>query len=130
MNRQERVVVLLLAATLLVGAGILQYRRIRLKHAPPLIVLCPSPTLSDSSVSSTPEPVDLNQATQRQLDVLPGIGPVLAGRIIEYRQRHGGFRSVSELRTVSGIGPKRYASLKDLVVVGSSGSGTASDSGR
>ena len=130
MNRQERVVVLLLAATFLAGAGILQYRRIRLQHAPPLIVLCSSPTLSDSSVSSTPEPVDINQATQRQLDVLPGIGPVLAGRIIEYRQRHGGFHSVSELRTVSGIGPKRYASLKDLVVVGSSVNGTASDSGR
>jgi competence protein ComEA len=66
-----------------------------------------------------PRPVDLNQATQRQLDVLPGIGPVLASRIVEYRQRHGGFHSINELRAVSGIGSKRYAAMKDMVTVGS-----------
>jgi competence protein ComEA len=72
--------------------------------------------------------MNLNQATPRQLDGLPGIGPVLAGRIVEYRQRKGGFRSVSELRAVSGIGEKRYSALKDLVTVGSAGSTV--DSGR
>ena len=71
---------------------------------------------------------ELNRATPRQLDGLPGIGPVLAGRIIEYRERKGSFRSVSELRAVSGIGEKRYAALKGLVTVGSPVA--AADSGR
>ena len=71
--------------------------------------------------------VDLNQATPRQLDGLPGIGPVLAGRIVGYRQRKGGFHSVGELRAVSGIGEKRYLALEDLVTVGSAGSAVESD---
>lgn len=59
--------------------------------------------------------VNLNTATMDQLQTLPGVGPVLAQRILDYRQAHGGFRSVSELRQVSGIGDARFAQLKDLV---------------
>jgi competence protein ComEA len=61
--------------------------------------------------------LNLNTATQAQLETLPGIGPTLALAIIDYRQRHGGFRSVNELRQVRGIGDRRFADLKDLVVV-------------
>ncbi len=61
--------------------------------------------------------VDLNTATLQQLDTLPGVGPVLAQRILDYRKAHGGFRSVDELRQVDGIGPSRYEQLKDLVSV-------------
>lgn len=61
--------------------------------------------------------VSLNQATLQQLDTLPGVGPVLAQRIVDYRDEHGGFRSVDELRQVDGIGPARYEQLKDLVTV-------------
>ncbi|WP_336621621.1 helix-hairpin-helix domain-containing protein [Streptomyces sp. DH37] len=60
-------------------------------------------------------PVSLNSATVDQLDSLPGIGPVMAQRIIDYRTRHGGFSSVDELREVSGIGERRFADLKPLV---------------
>ncbi|CAL9575348.1 hypothetical protein SUDANB145_04912 [Streptomyces sp. enrichment culture] len=60
-------------------------------------------------------PVSLNTATVDQLDTLPGVGPVLAGHIVEYRTRHGGFRSVDELREVNGIGERRFADLRDLV---------------
>ena len=122
MNWRERAVVVLVVATLLVGVGISLYKRARLARqvarSPIAVVQDSGPGQPKDSVAIT-RPVDLNQATQRQLDVLPGIGPVLASRIIEYRQRHGGFHNVSELRAVSGIGSKRYAAVKDLVTVGS-----------
>ena len=58
-------------------------------------------------------PLNLNTATAEQLDQLDGVGPVTAQKIVAYRQQHGGFRSVSELDQVPGIGPKRMAALKD-----------------
>ncbi|MFI6102899.1 helix-hairpin-helix domain-containing protein [Streptomyces sp. NPDC051310] len=60
-------------------------------------------------------PLALNTATAGQLDALPGVGPVLAQHIIDYRTRHGGFRSVDELREVNGIGDRRFADLQPLV---------------
>ncbi len=60
-------------------------------------------------------PVSLNTATVEQLDTLPGVGPVLARHIIDYRTQHGGFRSVDELREVNGIGDRRFADLRPLV---------------
>ena len=69
----------------------------------------------------TTQPISLNTATADQLESLPGIGPVYARRIIEYRERcrreqgHG-FQSVDELLNVDGIGPKRFASIRDYVV--------------
>lgn len=61
--------------------------------------------------------INLNTATIEQLQTLPGMGPVLAQRVIAYREQHGGFRSVSELRQVSGIGEARFNELKDRVTV-------------
>lgn len=62
-------------------------------------------------------PINLNAATEADLDTLPGIGPALAQRIIDYRTQHGAFRSVDELRNVSGIGDAKFAEIKDLVTV-------------
>ncbi|MFI7384809.1 ComEA family DNA-binding protein [Streptomyces sp. NPDC049813] len=60
-------------------------------------------------------PVGLSTATVDQLDTLPGVGPVLAQHIIDYRTEHGGFRSVDELREVNGIGDRRFEDLRNLV---------------
>jgi competence protein ComEA len=62
-------------------------------------------------------PIDLNTATADLLDTLPGVGPTLAGRILEWREQHGRFSSVDELLEVSGIGPKTFAELEPLVTV-------------
>ncbi|WP_369195693.1 helix-hairpin-helix domain-containing protein [Streptomyces djakartensis] len=65
--------------------------------------------------SAPAAPVSLNTATLDQLDTLPGVGPVLAQHIVDYRTQHGGFRSVDELREVNGIGDRRFADLRALV---------------
>jgi competence protein ComEA len=59
--------------------------------------------------------ISLSDATQAQLEQLDGIGPALAQRIIQYRQQHGGFRSIDELKEVSGIGDKRFDALKGSI---------------
>jgi len=129
LNRRERAILLLVTAAFLVGVGISGWRRAELRRQAamnPVTVVRGAETEPDSLAGQ--RLVDLNCATARQLDALPGVGPVLASRIIEFRQRKGGFRSVSELRSVSGIGEKRYSALKDMVTVGSPES--AGDSGR
>jgi competence protein ComEA len=60
-------------------------------------------------------PVNLNSATAEQLDTLDGVGPATATKILEWRQAHGGFRSVEDLAQVPGIGPKKLAALKPKV---------------
>ena len=62
-------------------------------------------------------PVDLNSATVADLDALPGIGPVLAQRIVDWRTEQGPFASVEQLREVTGIGEAKYADLADEVAV-------------
>ncbi|MFJ9440326.1 helix-hairpin-helix domain-containing protein [Kitasatospora sp. NPDC101235] len=67
---------------------------------------------------ATPRPpVSLNRATLEQLDTLPGVGPTLAQRILAYRTSHGSFRSLDQLRQVSGIGARTYAELRPLLTL-------------
>jgi competence protein ComEA len=61
-------------------------------------------------------PISLAPATEAQLETLDGIGPALAGRIIQYRAQHGGFRSIDELKEVSGIGDKRFEAIRGSLV--------------
>jgi competence protein ComEA len=62
-------------------------------------------------------PIDLNTATLEELDTLDGVGPATAQKIVEYREQHGGFKTVDELDQVSGIGEKRLAALRERVRV-------------
>lgn len=81
----------------------------------------PAPPATGGAASAGPgapgSPLDLNAATPDQLDDLPGVGPVLAQRIVAYRTEHGGFRSIDQLQDVSGIGARRFADLKPKVRV-------------
>ncbi|WP_137017255.1 ComEA family DNA-binding protein, partial [Streptomyces albus] len=60
-------------------------------------------------------PISLSSATPEQLETLPGVGPVLAQHIVDYRTQHGGFTSVDQLKDVDGIGDKRFADIKPMV---------------
>lgn len=61
--------------------------------------------------------VNINTANQEQLDTLPGIGPSLAQRIIDYRESSGPFQDIEDIKNVSGIGDKKYENLKDKITV-------------
>ena len=72
-------------------------------------------TAGSGAAGASSGPVHLNTATLEQLDALPGVGPVTAQKILDYRQQHGAFGSVEELDAVPGIGPARLEQLKELV---------------
>jgi len=84
-----------------------------------VVGLTPQPGASNSPAEETGAGglVNLNTATETQLQTLPGVGPVLAERIVAYREQHGGFTTVADLRKVTGIGDVRYNELKDRVTV-------------
>lgn len=84
---------------------------------PPPGVVATGPAAAPGAGGPPGGPVNLNTATLADLDTLPGVGPVLAQRILDARDAQGGFAAVSDLRKVSGIGDARYEQLKDLVTV-------------
>lgn len=62
-------------------------------------------------------PVELNSSEKCVLEAIPGVGPALASRIIEYREKNGGFKTRCEIRKVSGVGPRMYEKIRDKIHV-------------
>jgi comEA protein len=78
----------------------------------------PASPVQDSKTQVTASsPINLNTATATELQKLPGIGASIATRILEYRQKSGGFKKIEELMNVRGIGEKNFLKLKALVTV-------------
>jgi competence protein ComEA len=75
------------------------------------------PTTPKATVTTAAAPVNLNTATAEQLATIPGVGPKMAERIIEYRQKNGGFKKVEDLMNVSGVGEKSFLKMKPLITV-------------
>jgi len=105
LSRQEKAVLIFLFALMLIGVGA---NFLRKRYA--ILPILPS---TDSALSK----INLNNATEKELISLPGIGPVLAQRILEYRSREGDFSDISELKKIKGITNQTIEKLKDLVVV-------------
>jgi competence protein ComEA len=74
-------------------------------------------TTPNPSTGPAEAPVNLNTASLGQLDALPGVGPVLAQRILDYRTQNGPFTTIDQLQEVPGVGPKKFDSLKPHVRV-------------
>jgi competence protein ComEA len=77
----------------------------------------PKPPAPAAAPATAAAPVNLNTATAADLEKLPGIGPAMATRILEYRQKNGGFKKIEELMNVQGIGEKSFLKLKALVSI-------------
>jgi competence protein ComEA len=99
-------------------------RRVTVGTALVLAVLLAAPLVSGGQAqapaanSGSASLVNINTATADQLNGLPGIGPKLAARIIDYRQKNGGFKKVEDLMQIQGIGEKNFLKLKALITVG------------
>jgi competence protein ComEA len=95
----------------------------RLKDGQRVFVPTPQPSTAAGAGTQAPAAgeqgglVNINTAGENELETLPGVGPALAARIIEYRNRKGTFSSVDELDNVEGIGPTKLESMKDLVTI-------------
>ncbi len=131
LSRREAAGVIMLAGVALVG-GIFKYWR---DYTTPVSILLPARYSETSSPEreaapgdrqdtpatarrqTTDDKINLNTATREEIELLPGIGPVLAQRIIEYRRQNGSFRVTEEVMNVSGIGPERYDALRELVTL-------------
>jgi competence protein ComEA len=74
-------------------------------------------TISGGNLLTLGLALDLNLASREDLEALPGIGPVLARRIADFREKHGPFRDISELEQVTGVGPGKLAKLRPHVTV-------------
>lgn len=134
-TRLQQRAILFLLATFVAGCIILIYRR---QQQPPLAAPAlvaqfekfarrPGHAPGESTASAparmaprreriTPKQVSINAATAAELTALPGIGAVMAQRIVEYRERHGDFRNLEELSKVQGIGRRKLEALKEWVV--------------
>ena len=74
-------------------------------------------TTSTEILPNFPAVVNINKANETQLATLPGIGEILAKRIVAYRQEHGDFATIEEIMEVTGIGSKRFAAIEKYIIV-------------
>lgn len=68
-------------------------------------------------LNNSTQTININKATEKEFETLPGIGPSLASKIIEYRNQNGKFESIEDIKNVNGIGDNKYEKIKDLITV-------------
>ena len=132
MNRMKPSLIVVLSALALIGLALIYYLRRRSDKVTPVITVTqplpneqpvPEPIAVKTPIEPTPTKpdtrIDINAATLDELDALPGIGPVLAQTIVEYRAKHGPFETPDDITRVKGIGLALAARLKDKIRAGS-----------
>ncbi len=127
---QESKAIIFLIVVLLIGSGVTVYKKYHPDFAPELLIEknfpeqkkvfepVKSSAIPDSIDLKIPDrKVNLNTATLKELESLPGIGPELGKRILEFREKKGNFSTIDEIVNVKGIGPKTLEKLKNLITV-------------
>jgi len=129
-DKHYRAVGIFLVLVILAGGGGIIYKEQRLKSKEQRVIKSenqklentqPSQIQNKTSQTSNPKPIsskiNLNLASQKELEGLPGIGPTKAKAIIEYRRKNGNFGSKRDIMKVRGIGEKTYEKIKNLIEV-------------
>lgn len=111
---------LLLGIAFLLGAIVIAYPYLFVQEPAPVVVLTDGTQISGEG--SPQELLNINTATEDEFQELKGIGPVLAKRIVEYREANGGFARLEDLKQVAGIGEQTFAKLENQITLGDTGS--------
>jgi comEA protein len=127
---QESKAIIFLLMVLLIGSGVTIYKKYHPDFAPELLIEDNHPArkkvfepVRSTAISEnvdfkkTDKKINLNTATLSELESLPGIGPELGKRILDYREKKGNFSTIDELVNIRGIGPKTFEKLKNLITV-------------
>jgi len=114
LTKKEQLLLAIIFTALIIGA-IIHVHKIRLSYEYKINVV-KDPQLPRDHLRI----LDINRAVLNELTMLSGIGPVLAGRIIAYREEHGPFRSKEDITKVKGIGPKKYKSIQEHISISGS----------
>jgi comEA protein len=113
LERHERIIIIFLVATLVLGLGVMAYK---MSHSKVGVEICHSALSSgDGKNAEAHILVNINTATAGELEKLKGVGPSLAGRIVEYRQKSGLFLSKEDIKKVNGIGDGLYEKVKNEI---------------
>lgn len=110
LTRQEKTVLLFLASSVFAGISI----NYLAKHNPRFKDYFRSVFVD---ARNSPPPINLNKATLDELIALPGVGPALGERIIDYRDSQGSFKAIEDIQKVKGFGQKKFEQLKDTITV-------------
>lgn len=103
-TKEEKIILLFLAAALFIGVGILYYKKLH-PALPQFIEF-------DETEIKKSKKIDINTANKEELVRVKGIGPVLAGRIISYREKYGPFKKIEDIKEIKGIGGKTFEKIR------------------
>ncbi|HEX29344.1 TPA: helix-hairpin-helix domain-containing protein [Candidatus Poribacteria bacterium] len=129
LSERERKALILIGAALVAGIALILAKAYRPSlflgepdfraedvEAKSEIIPSETPPSSEERIS---KPVNINRASREELQKLPGIGPTLADRIVQYREKHGKFKRIEEIKEVSGIGEGKFQRIKSLITISS-----------
>ncbi len=112
LTKYEKAIITFLAASALLGGGILYYQKVGARIELEVLPLAP-----EGAGIQAARLVNINEATLHELVRLPGIGPVLARRIIDYRNLGGPFKKVEDIKNVKGIGQEKFEQVRELLAI-------------
>jgi competence protein ComEA len=128
-NPREIKAIFFILASLLIGGGITLYKNYHSDFAPELLgnrdkaVSIPVDSMKETKDSTKilsqklKEKININTASAQELELIPGIGPVLSQRILKYRMDMGRFQNIEELKKIYGIGENKFEQIKEYVTV-------------